>query len=244
MMQVDYKEYISMLEGDENDDEDDGIDGLDSSSNEGGESPVKKERDPSLPAKVEPYGAEALRELMTKRKRQELETQRQEKLRRAAYAAALDIKIFQDELAASAAREGGANPLIGRESGGDGEYSMGEWNFRHNSLPLRVASTGKCHFAPLALSSVFEQETKQLPLEPLRIKGTAITKANYRWYRCSFIPSEQHSAYYCYVPSERRTYYISEKYHSRHVREMEKQREVGAIIVMLLRSIVSNTNAH
>ena len=122
--------------------------------------------------------------------------------------------------------EGGANPLIGSETGADGgAYPLGTWSFTRNSLPLRVVATGKCHFAPVNLSSCFEAETKKMPLEPLKIKGCDIVKANYRWYRCSFIPSENHSAYYCYVPADRRTYYISEKYHSRHVKEMEKARE-------------------
>jgi hypothetical protein len=44
-------------------------------------------------AKIEPYGAEELREVMIQRKQAELSRLREERLRRQAYKDALDVKV-------------------------------------------------------------------------------------------------------------------------------------------------------
>ena len=66
----------------------------------------------ALPPKVEPYGAEVLRELSLERKRDELARKQKEKGRRTAFALALDAKVYQDELLASQSRATGANPEL------------------------------------------------------------------------------------------------------------------------------------
>ena len=66
----------------------------------------------ALPPKVEPYGAEILRELSLERKRDELARKQKEKGRRTAFALALDAKVYQDELLASQSRATGANPEL------------------------------------------------------------------------------------------------------------------------------------
>jgi Ca2+-binding EF-hand superfamily protein len=62
--------------------------------------------------KVEPYGAEELREIILRRKQAEQIRQREERLKKQAYKDALDIKIFEEELEASRLRKGGQNPLM------------------------------------------------------------------------------------------------------------------------------------
>ena len=49
---------------------------------------------------VEPFGADELREVMVGRRRRELERQRLEQARRAAQRAAMDLRLYREELQA------------------------------------------------------------------------------------------------------------------------------------------------
>jgi hypothetical protein len=86
---IDYKEYVDMLSiatvNAKND--------LDDESNDQSQS--------TMLSKVEPYGADEIREVMIHRKQAELAHQRAERIRRQAYKDALDVKIFEEELEAS-----------------------------------------------------------------------------------------------------------------------------------------------
>ena len=63
-------------------------------------------------SKVEPYGAEELREIMVRRRQAEQQQLKEERLRKAAYLEALDVKVFAEELEACRRRKGGANPAV------------------------------------------------------------------------------------------------------------------------------------
>eukprot|EP00808_Paulinella_micropora_P010407 g11375.t1 len=65
-----------------------------------------------LLCKVDPYGTEELRLILVRRKQADMTQQREEKERREMYQQLLDRSMFQEELKASAAREGGANPKL------------------------------------------------------------------------------------------------------------------------------------
>jgi hypothetical protein len=100
---VDYKEYMDMLSFAEEATEEEKTDTV-------GE--AAENRVPI--AKIEPYGAEVLREIMVQRKQQEQARIREERLRKQAYHDALDVKVFEEELEASRLRKGGANPAVTR----------------------------------------------------------------------------------------------------------------------------------
>eukprot|EP00457_Paulinella_chromatophora_P000002 gb/GEZN01000002.1/.p1 GENE.gb/GEZN01000002.1/~~gb/GEZN01000002.1/.p1 ORF type:complete len:6816 (+),score=1425.09 gb/GEZN01000002.1/:114-20561(+) len=103
---LDYREFLELLSGPGEKDEEDEEETDEKSGGKEGED----ER--ALPPKVEPYGSEELRVVLVQRKKQELQFQREEKLRRQAYQQVLDRKLFEEELKASAARKGGANPKV------------------------------------------------------------------------------------------------------------------------------------
>lgn len=98
---VDYKEYMDMLTFAE-----------EATEEEKGEATEEPAENRVPIAKVEPYGAEVLREIMVQRKQQEQARIREERLRKQAYHDALDVKVFEEELEASKLRKGGANPSV------------------------------------------------------------------------------------------------------------------------------------
>jgi hypothetical protein len=63
-------------------------------------------------ARVEPFGAEEIREVMVRRKQQEQQRKVEERLRRQEYKDQLDAKVFEEELEATKQRKGGANPAV------------------------------------------------------------------------------------------------------------------------------------
>ena len=129
---LDYKEFVDLLGGedDDDDDEDDDNTGDDAPPSEGAAAGVLASEKGSATAaaaaaaaaagrskaeskavgKVEPYGVEQVREVLVRRRRQELDRAREDRARREALAADLDRRIFEEELKASASRIGGANP--------------------------------------------------------------------------------------------------------------------------------------
>jgi hypothetical protein len=125
--------------------------------------------------KIPPYGAEELREIIIRRKQEEQQRLREDKLRKAAYQQALDTQIFEDELEASKSRKGGQNPLIlagvsrarltpahfpnaaNNSVGGsdcvaceeqtklDKKWTITSYHFTTNQLPLRFQSNSGSH---------------------------------------------------------------------------------------------------
>jgi hypothetical protein len=67
----------------------------------------KKQKKRPMPAKVEPYGADQLREIIALRRREQAVRQRKDRARRQAYQQAIDIKTFEAELRASRDRKVG-----------------------------------------------------------------------------------------------------------------------------------------
>merc|ERR1711916_398336 len=85
---------------------------------EGPDSSESKQMETRNILKIEPYGGDEIREVIIRRKQLELTRIREERLRRQAYADALDVKVFEEELEASKLRKGGANPSIQNEENG------------------------------------------------------------------------------------------------------------------------------
>jgi hypothetical protein len=122
---LDYKEFLDLVEDpdskddddddDDDEEEEDGVGEKGANAGQGGAAAAAgaEGAEPSkrVVSKVEPYGAEEVREVIVQRKREELAAAREDRARREAYAADLDRKIFEEELKASASRVGGANPI-------------------------------------------------------------------------------------------------------------------------------------
>jgi len=90
---VDYKEYMAMLQP-----QHDIVIGDETNSTESPESLVDQQQldeedSRQIIPKVEPYGSEEIREVIIRRKQKEQEYIREERLRRQAYAEALDVKV-------------------------------------------------------------------------------------------------------------------------------------------------------
>ena len=121
-----------------------------------------------LQIKVEPHGADELREIMLRRKQEQQLQLRDDRLRKLAFNDALDTKIFDDELEASKLRKGGQNPTVATyqdlssflyassdSSKDDGNVAapspivVTDFNFAACSLPLRCVVSGTSSFIPI-----------------------------------------------------------------------------------------------
>ena len=226
---VDYKEYMDMLtdptvqhhDGDE-----------DADGKEGEDDEDDKQNSVAI-AKVEPFGAEVLREVMIKRKQIELQQQKEERLRRQAYKDALDVKVYEEELEASKRRKGGANPVVYKMVHKDGTLrpiekdaenspteevvTVTDFKFSHNEYPLRLAPTGKCSFIPIFL------DTCAYPaIQPMTCpKKHKLAPYNYSWMNC-MVCKKRGTNYYC---QNYCGYYVcSSCYQSdRRVQELERR---------------------
>jgi len=121
---LDYKEFVDLLGGeDEDDDDDHTVDDIVSLPGEGAAANIGlvsengaatagrgSKVESKAVGKVEPFGVEQVREVLVRRRRQDLDRAREDRARREAIAADLDRRIFEEELKASASRIGGANP--------------------------------------------------------------------------------------------------------------------------------------
>jgi WD40 repeat protein len=184
---IDYKEYMELLsqDSDENDDKAEAavttisVSGKDTKSTTEADQQQATKASASSLAKVAPYGAEEIREMMIKRKQNEMIRQRDERIRRQQYKENLDIRIFEEELEASKKRAGGANPLVcvdtirSKDNSGSGSVPgpetvtevdasftdeassnpsrrrLTDFKFSTNQLPLRYVVTGKSLFLPI-----------------------------------------------------------------------------------------------
>lgn len=205
---VDYREYMDML----SDpliakDEDDVID--------------EQDEDRVPIAKVEPYGADELREVMIHRKQAEINRQKEERLRRQAYKDALDVKVFEEELEASKRRKGGANPLVYTEESFPGaefpNVIVTDFKFSSNEFPLRLAPTGKCSF----MTSVLHTSAYPL-LRPITCPSKhPLGACYYSWMNCA-ICKKRRTHYYC---TRWCSYYVCVSCYDsdRKIREIEKR---------------------
>eukprot|EP00656_Telonema_subtile_P047965 TRINITY_DN5603_c0_g1_i2.p1 TRINITY_DN5603_c0_g1~~TRINITY_DN5603_c0_g1_i2.p1 ORF type:complete len:601 (-),score=188.81 TRINITY_DN5603_c0_g1_i2:57-1859(-) len=160
----------------------------------------------TLPPKVEPYGAEILREIYLERKRTEFAQKAKEKARRKAYAAALDAKIYLDELQARGLSKHGANPelhagvVLGTGPSG-GALRQALLKFTRNELPLRSIPTGKVHFEPVRLSGSFKKSTEGHPYEHMQCKQGHHLQNEWRYYNaCKHCRQYPHQTYICHEP--------------------------------------------
>lgn len=205
---VDYREYMDMLsDPTDNKDEDE----------------VAEEQDENrVPiAKVEPYGADELREVMIHRKQAEINRQKEERLRRQAYKDALDVKVFEEELEASKRRKGGANPIVYVETNYPGSsnstITVTDFKFSTNEFPLRLAPTGKCSFLPMTLHSSAYPRLRPMTCPSKHPLGACY----YSWMNCA-VCKKRRTHYYC---TRWCSYYVcSTCYDSdRRIREIEKR---------------------
>jgi Ca2+-binding EF-hand superfamily protein len=212
---VDYREYMDMLSDPSvTKDEDDEV--------------VDEQDEDRVPiAKVEPYGADELREVMIHRKQAEINRQKDERLRRQAYKDALDVKVFEEELEASKRRKGGANPLVyttdsfpGIEASAGGastSLTVTDFKFSTNEFPLRLAPTGKCSFMTLPLHT-----SAYPPLRPLTCPSKhPLGACYYSWMNCALC-KKRRTHYYC---TRWCSYYVCTSCYDsdRKIREIEKR---------------------
>ncbi len=134
--------------------------------------------------KVEPYGAELLREVIVHRRQAELLRVKEERAHLIAYKEALDVKVFEEELLASKSRKGGANPLVKPIDGSDAAAEAvveTDFKFSTNQYPLRLAPTGKNSFFPIFVGTAASR-----PSPPMTCpKKHPLGQANYSWVSCS-----------------------------------------------------------
>jgi thiol-disulfide isomerase/thioredoxin len=168
---LDYREYIDILTS--------------AIGNEADGDQDNDDRQTEILDKIEPYGADELREIMVSRKQKEQAFLREERLRKQAYKEALDIKIFEEELEASRTRKGGANPLITNVPTADlvnGEpLCITDYKFSSNEYPLRYTPVGKSNFM------VIYQDTAADPkIKPFRCsRNHELSSYRYYWMSCT-----------------------------------------------------------
>ena len=190
---IDYKEYTDMLKGAEE---------TEVVEHDACEDSATVERAP-LP-KIEPYGAEELREIMVRRKQAELARLREERLRRQAYKDTLDMKVFEEELEASKQRIGGANPVLTTAIVGiadatldssvvEASTTLTNFKFYSNQLPLRCSISGKSSFLPIFCGTAADRPVKVLGCP----KKHALSSYSYYWQTCT-ICKKQNTAWACW----------------------------------------------
>jgi thiol-disulfide isomerase/thioredoxin len=206
---LNYKEFNDLVNDNNDEDDEDDDEEEEVKDNKDGVKEGDKEEDTI--AKVEAYGGDEVREVILRRKREELEKQREDRARREAYAAELDRRIFEEELKASASRAGGANPTkfnltsnkpvseeqASKDLEDDASVLLAtEYRFTSNSPPLRTVIVGKgAAFTPV-LGDVLRRKAAKQPLCCPR--GHEITKMGYtdRYSLCR-VCKRRGVAHYC-----------------------------------------------
>jgi hypothetical protein len=145
--------------------------------------------------KIEPYGADEMREVMTRRRQQEQMRVREEKLRKQAYMGQLDIKVFEEELEASKSRKGGANPVVlSVDEEGSSISRVTDYKFTTNQNPLRFAATAKSAFIP-----IFSGTAAEKPVEELRCwNNHPLIHSRSYWMDCRLCGKSDIMDHYCY----------------------------------------------
>ena len=166
---LNYKEFVDLLSAGDEDDEhedDDGDTASESTSQQ--HSGSTGATDVSM-EKVPPYGADEIRDVLAARRRREQELLRAERIRRETRQTELENAIFEEELAASASRVGGANPdRCSPASAPDsvslsGYYSC-VYKFDTNRTPLRTTVTGKEAKFQVVMANVLRRKALQAPI--------------------------------------------------------------------------------
>ena len=180
--QLDYREYMDMIaEGEDAEDAEAAeaaVGGDDQDGREDG-----GERRATLP-KVEPYGADVIREAMVWRKRELLAKAREEKARRLAYEEALDVKIFEEELRASRNRAGGPNPGLKAVPLDGATFAATDFDFGVNEQPLRMNTTGTATFIPIYYGTPFQPKVQPLCCPNKASHGKMRRGFDYSWMNC------------------------------------------------------------
>ena len=170
---LDYKEWLDLLnDEDDEDDDDDGKveDTATPDATAAADDPESSPQQSSM--KVEAYGAEEIREVLAARRRKEQEELRAERIRRETRQAELEHAIFEEELAASASRVGGANPdrrtpaedpRSATTDEATGYYSCA-YKFDANKSPLRTVVTGKEVEFRVVMSNALRQKALAAPI--------------------------------------------------------------------------------
>jgi len=143
---------------DEEDDDDEDKEGSDAQRRASGTRGRSSESQP----KIEPFGGDELRAIMVARRQRELERQRDEVVRRSVQQADLDLKLYREELQASARRRGGSNPRIFLAPGDDAVLRrfapnverLVVFSFTSALLPLRTNVSGKSRYLPVLIDDV------------------------------------------------------------------------------------------
>lgn len=165
---IDYREYMDFLG-----------DSISKSTMDMLENQQAAERE-EVHFKVEPFGADELRDLILSRKQKEQLRIREERLRKQAYKDSLDIQIFEEELEASKLRKGGQNPLMYDLEVKEQKVLATDFNFCHNQGPLRFAPTGKNSFIPIYVGTAANP-----PIQPVTCPGKhGYTSYHYYWMNC------------------------------------------------------------
>lgn len=166
---VDYNEYVAAL-------------------GKAGEEPEEGSgKRANLPPKIDPHGADVLREVMSKRKRDEMTRRREDQLRRQVHQQTMDMKIYEEELLESRNRQGGANPSIFDEFMGDPgsqqSARVAEFRFTTSQTPLRLIAYGKYVFQKLHPPEPSDPITMNCPQgHELRDYGAGGLSRHYRYY--------------------------------------------------------------
>ena len=207
--ELNYKEYIETIVGGEADEEltalQEGPEWNDDDEEGGGDVSTHKLR---LTDKVNPHGAEELREVMVRRKLEAQAKIKFERLRRNRYLEQLDVEVFEEELKAGAGRQGGVNPWVGAVAhsfrsftDADREHERAimvtDFRFETNQTPIRFSPTGKYTFLAIHHGTAFKPKIAPL----LCPKGHTVTVTTNYW-----------AAYYtCELCRNKRTQYSCEK---------------------------------
>eukprot|EP00808_Paulinella_micropora_P006835 g75373.t1 len=198
---IDYKDFTDLItigsglppkDEDEDEDEDEEADEV---------LEDKRRKRDTLPPKVEPYGIDELREVQVRRRKEQFELQRLERQRRSAYETALDMKLLEEELRASASRPGGANPFVslarfateGAVAGHEPVYQV-LFRFTTQQDPLRMAPKGGAPTHP-RLQEAKLKEAMNTKVKPLTCtKGHGLVEFNNPYQQCNLC--RQNSVHY------------------------------------------------
>ena len=155
--------------------------------------------------KVEPHGAEELRDIILRRKQAEQLRVREDRLKKQAYNDALDIRIFEEELEASKLRKGGQNPCVKSASALSTTTTtlesctdlsstklVTDFHFATNSHPLRCAVTGKCTYIPILYGTKADKRMTTMTCN----RNHKLEKYNSYWNHCTNC-SKRNCAWMC-----------------------------------------------
>ena len=174
---VDYREYLEMLKSKEEREEE---------KEEEEDEEDQEER--ALPPKIEPFGADILREVMVARKKEGMLRQREDRKQQQAFQQALDIKVFEEELKASQKRERGANPHVSKVVEGEGTSSthLTEFRFTGNTQPIRMVHSGKWKFV-----AIRDTDSTKAKIEMKCEQGHVLVHDSQYWEKCLMCGRQQ-----------------------------------------------------